>query len=374
MQKQLLIFSFVLLLFGCKQKAANQDELQSDSLLSISYAKGFTVEYFNDYKRITVINPWENKSIYARYYLISNKEIVTPSDGQRIKTPLTSIGAASGTHFEFLHLIDELNSISGICSPAKVYNKDILNKFNNNKLVDMGDPFSLNIERVQMLQPDAVMVSGFNQEDPASKRLIETGIPVLYNNEWMETSLLARAEWIKFVAAFYNKEKIADSIFNEIADNYQHNKEKVKELKEIPSVMVGGNFKGTWYMPGGNSYMSKLIADAGGSYYYSNDTLSGSLPLNFEVVLCNFRNAAIWIASSAKSIDKLVAIDERHGLFNAAKNKQVYNFEKRITSTGGNDFWESGIAHPDIILADMIKTFHPELMEHHDFVYVDKLK
>ena len=127
-------------------------------------------------------------------------------------------------------------------------------------------------------------------------------------------------------------------------------------------------------MPGGKSYMAGLLADAGANYFYANDTAKGSLPLNFEVALSNFRKSEVWIGSSANSLKELLNIDERHGLFNPVNNKEVYNFNKRTTPTGGNDFWESGTAHPDVILADMIKIFHPELMTNHEFVYVNKLK
>ncbi len=374
MAKQLFILSFIIFLIGCQNKSANVVEINSDSILNIQFSEGFTIEYFSDYKRVTVINPWKDNTIYARYYLVKEKRTPTPKDGHKIQIPLKSIGTASGTHFEFLHLIGELQSITGVCTINKIFNNNILEKYNNNEIIDMGDPFSLNIEKVQMLQPNAVMVSGFNQEDPSSKRLIENGIPVIFNNEWMETSLLARAEWIKFIASFYNKEKIADSIFIEIRNSYNTNKIKIKNLKKKPTIMVGGNFKGTWYMPGGKSYMARLIKDAGGDYFHKNDTTSGSLPLNFEQVLNNFRDADCWIASPANSLEKLINIDERHGLFNAAKKKAVYNFNKRITDTGGNDFWESGIAHPDIILADMMKVFHPELMKNHEFFYVNKLE
>lgn len=341
---------------------------------TVKYATGFTIDYYPDYKKVTVISPWQKNVVYARYYLLSDLKTKTPNDGLKIKVPIQTIGTASGTHYEFISLLNEFNSIKGICNPKTIYNPTLLKKWEDNTLVDMGDPFSLNIERVQLLHPDVVMISGFNQEDPISKRLIEMGIRVVYNNEWMETSLLARAEWIKFVSAFYNKEVLADSIFDKIEKNYLAIKSKLKKITNTPSVMTGGNFKGTWYMPGGKSYMAGLLTDAGASYHYANDLTTGSLPLNFEVVLNNFRETDIWIGSLANNLDELISTDERHGLFKAAKNRQVYSFNNRITPTGGNDFWESGIAHPDVILADMIKVFHPELMPDYEFVYVKKLE
>jgi iron complex transport system substrate-binding protein len=362
------------LLISCQQKKPQTNNAKPDSTLQVSYAQGFSVEYYTTYKRVTVYNPWKKNTIYARYYLVKDKNTPTPADGQKVKVPLQSIASTSGTQFEFLNLIGSLNTITGICTPKLIYNKTLLEKIQQHKLTDLGDPFSLNIEKVQLLHPDAVMVSGFNQEDPISKRLMEYGTPVIFDNEWTENTLLARAEWIKFIASFYNKEQLAADIFNNIANNYITIREKAKHVTQKPTVMCGSNFKGTWYMPGGKSYMVGLLADAGSDYHYANDTNKGSLPLNFEVALNNFRHADVWIGSSANSITELLSIDERHGLFDAAKNKQVFNFNAQVTPTGGNDFWESGTAHPDLILADMIKIFHPDLMKNHAFVYVRKLE
>lgn len=362
------------LLLSCTQKKQQIDQQKTDSTAQITYAKGFKIDYFSQYKRITVLNPWKKNAIYARYYLVTDKNIKTPADGQKIKIPLHKIAATCGTQFEFLNMIGQLNSIKGICSANLIYNQTLLNEIAQHKLTDLGDPFSLNIEKVQLLNPDAIIVSGFNQEDPVSKRLKEFGIPVIFDNEWTESSILARAEWIKFIATFYNKEAQAQTLFTHIAQNYNAIKSRVASVSQRPTVMCGGNFKGTWYMPGGKSYMAALLSDAGANYFYKNDTAQGSLPLNFEVALNNFRHADIWIGSSAGSLKELMSIDERHSLFDATRTKQVYNYKGRVTPTGGNDFWESGTAHPDVILADMIKIFHPEMMKNHQFVYMRKLE
>ncbi|MGC3977334.1 MAG: ABC transporter substrate-binding protein [Paludibacteraceae bacterium] len=147
------------------------------------------------------------------------------------------------------------------------------------KITDLGDPFRINLERVLQLRPSALMMSGYNQTDPNAQRIRHAGVPVIYNNEWMETSLLGRAEWIKFVAAFFDKEQIADSLFLSIEKRYNEIKTKAARVKQKPSVMAGSNFRGTWYMPAGHSFMGQLFADAGCLYFYANDTTTGSLPL-----------------------------------------------------------------------------------------------
>ncbi len=366
----LLFFS---VLFSCKPNT-NTPKVKSDSTLYIAYAKGFKIEYFNEYKKITVFNPWKNNAIYDCYYLVKNQEYKTPTDGKKIIIPLQKIGLTSGTQLEFIKLLDKQKSIVGIASPHLIYSSEIQTRISQKKIADLGDPFNLNMEQIQTIKPNALFVNGFNQDDPIGKRLSDSGISVVYNNEWMETSLLARSEWIKFVGAFYDKELIADSLFCIIEEKYNTALEKVKNIKSKPTVFCGGNFRGTWYMPAGNSYMANLIKDAGADYFYKNDKNTGSLPLNFEIVLSNFRHADFWIGAPANSFEELFTIDNRHKLFDAVKKKHVFNFNVRLNSSGANDFWESGVVSPDRILEDLIWVFHPKLMPNYTSFYVKRLE
>jgi iron complex transport system substrate-binding protein len=154
----------------------------------------------------------------------------TPENGRKVKIPLETLAATSVTHFEFLSLLGEIESITAVCSPEIIYNPEITKRLKDGKISNLGDAFNINIEKTLQLQPGAVMMSGYNQNDPYAQRVSQSGIPVLFNNEWMETSLLARAEWIKFVAAFYNKETLADSIFDDIALRYNEVKNLAKSV------------------------------------------------------------------------------------------------------------------------------------------------
>jgi iron complex transport system substrate-binding protein len=127
-------------------------------------------------------------------------------------------------------------------------------------------------------------------------------------------------------------------------------------------------------MPSGKSFMGKLYEDAGGTYHYASDTSLGSLPLGFETVLLHLQHADVWLNAQANSIAELLAQDPRYGLFDAVQNKCVYNFNTKTTAKGANDFWESGLAHPDKILSDVIWALHPELLPDYQPVYIRKLK
>ncbi|MDR3653341.1 MAG: ABC transporter substrate-binding protein [Paludibacter sp.] len=364
----------VFIFFSCGNKSAKTSDAQSSDSLKLSYARGFSVKYFPGYKEVIVFSPWIKGGVYARYYLVKDVKTKTPKDGIKVLVPLKTIAATSVTHFEFLSLLGEINTITGVCSPKIIYNKVINQRVGEGKITDLGDAFSLNVERTLELKSGAVMMSGYNQNDPAAQRISEAGIPVIINNEWMETSLLARAEWIKFVAAFYDKQQLADSIFAGVDKRYNEVKAKAAGVKTKPNVMAGSNFRGTWYMPAGHSFMGRLFADAGARYYYANDTTTGSLPLNVESVLKNFSQTDVWLNCSFNSIADLLKADPKHGLFRPVVLKQVYNFNKRLLPSSANDFWESAVAQPDLLLSDVIAILHPEIMPGYQLVYAQKLQ
>ena len=374
MKNYLCLFLSFFVFVSCSTKNAKTSDEQAVDSLKLQYAEGFAIKYFAGYKEVIVFSPWVKGTVYARYYLVNDEKISTPTNGNKVLIPLKTLAATSVTHFEFLSIIGELQTITGVCSPNIIYNTEITKRVGEGSITDLGDAFNINIEKTLQLHPNAVMMSGYNQDDPYAQRVSQAGIPVLFNNEWMETSLLARAEWIKFVASFYNKEAVADSIFTKVTKQYNETKEKAQNVTDKPAIMAGSNFRGTWYMPAGHSFMGRLFADAGGSYFYSNDTTSGSLALNTETVLGNFSNADVWLNCSFNTLDELIKADRKHALFRPVKMKKVFNFNKRLLPTTANDFWESAVARPDLLLMDVMSILHPELFPEYETVYADKLK
>ena len=248
--KNLSLYSFLFFfsicsLVSCGKPAKTGSAQTSDSLV-VKYAKGFSIRYYHGYKEVIVYSPWVKGTEYARYYLVTDPRVKTPGNGTKVKIPLHTLASTSVTHLEFLSLLGEINAITGVCSPRIIYNKEVNKRVGEGKIVDLGDAFSINVERTLQLNPGAVMISGYNQNDPYAKRVSQSGVPVIFNNEWMETSLLARAEWIKFVGVFFNKEKLADSIFTTVDKRYNEIRLKAAAVKYKPNIMAGSNFRGTW--------------------------------------------------------------------------------------------------------------------------------
>ncbi|NDV59072.1 iron ABC transporter substrate-binding protein [Bacteroides sp. 519] len=338
-----------------------------------NHAKLFSIEQTDDYKTITVFNPWKPGEIYARYYLVKENATPVPADGDKILIPVKTLMANSATHIGFLDLLGELDKVTGVCSSDYIYNSVIGERVAGGQAIDLGDAFSLDIERLLLLHPQAVMTTAYNADDENSKRMKQTGLTILYNIEWQEQTLLGRAEWIKYVGAFFDKDALADSIFTTVEQRYNEIKEMAAGTTTQPTVLSGQDFRGSWSMPGGKSFNAQLFKDAGGDYFYQKDNSTGSLSTTIEEALINFNKADVWVNVQANTLAELALTDSKYKLFKAFREGKVYNNNKRITGSGGNDYWEGAVARPDLLLSDMIKIFHPEVLPNYELTYMQQL-
>jgi iron complex transport system substrate-binding protein len=196
---------------------------------------------------------------------------------------------------------------------------------------------------------------------------------VLYNNEWREATPLARAEWIRFVAVFFGKLDTADSIFAEVESAYctlRDHQSNNPSIHQSVSVLSGLDFRGTWYVPAGGTYMGALFKDAGAAYAFADDERESSIPLTFEQALLTFADADVWLGCNVPSRQALLEMNSQHALFKAYKTGRLYNFRKRCLPSGANDFWESGVVHPERILQDIIATLNGDTT----FYYINPVR
>lgn len=372
------LFLAFLLFLGCKQPNSHQaGGIENDYTdTNIQYAKGFQINHSENHTQVVINNPWgkEDNKPYAVYYLYKNDSANLPDDGFKLKIPIKSVVVNTFSYFEFLQQFGELDKVIGVTDGHRIYNPTILRKIRENQIQDLGDPFNPNVEKTLTLTPDAIIKSAYAQQDNYNERLLSAGIPIIYSLEWMENTPLARAEWIKLIAAFFDKESLADSIFSEIESRYIAQTKLVKNIRSKPTVLSGDNFQDTWYVPGGKSFNAILFSDAGLDYYYKENPESGSIGLDIESVLIQFGSADFWFGCEADSYDELARKDKKYLLLKAAKNHQVFNNRNRVTSSGGNDYFESAIANPDLILSDLIRAVHPELLPKMEFTYIKPLK
>ena len=341
------------------------------------YAHGFIITEEPSYTRVQVLNPWQEGELLATYYLVRYDSIVTPSDGLRLTVPVKRMALTSCTHVGFLKELGRADVICGITDPQLVYNRppEADRPSEEGGWAHLGSAMTPDVERIVRSHPDAVMVSTYAQGDASTAKLRALGLPVVYNNEWTENDPLARAEWIRYVAAFLDCLPEADSIFADVEKEYGKLKvESGKWKEESVSIMSGNNFRGTWYMPSGGTYMGVLFRDAGAEYCFSGDTSHFSIPLSIETVLAQFSEADVWVGCPARTLDELASMDEKHTWFKAYQTGRVYNFLRRTTPEGANDFWETGVVHPEYVLIDLIHILYPALLPDTTWYFAEHLR
>lgn len=372
----LLIVISLICFVSCKNNSAGQkSSISGEGILEeVKYANGFSIVYHPSYTQVTVYNPWKKGEIYKTYYLVKGESQEVPQDGIRIRIPIESMIANSSTYLGFLDLLKETEKITGICNSDYIYNRNVLTNIDKGFTKDVGDSYNLDIEQIILLNPDIVMTSAYEGIDENSRRMEQIGIPVVYNIEWQEADLLGRAEWIKFIGAFFDKSALSDSIFSDIEKRYMEVKNNMIDVETCPTILSGQDYRGTWSMPAGRSYSAQLFREAKGCYYYDNDsTHEGSIPNTIEEALIHFSDADIWIGVQAHSLKELASLNSKYTLFKAFQNKNVFSYNNRVTSKGGNDYWETGIARPDLLLCDMIKILHPEALPAYELTFTKQL-
>ena len=288
--QQLLIFFTLIILFSCGEVNESTTEPTTSSE-QISYAKGFHIEYHENYKIVKVLQPWkgENKSLN---YVLYEHEKPEHIEGIFIKTPIKSIVCLSLTHLAFIEKLNEVNSIKGIAGCNYVSSEVIKEKISTNVIQEVGQHEVFNYEILVNIAPDIVMAYGIDQSSTAKlNKFASLGLTTVLNAEYMELHPLGMAEWIKFVAAFYNKEQLADSIFKHIEAEYLNVKKTVADLKEQPTVFTGMPWNGAWHVPGGASFQAQFLKDAGANYIWSDNDEERSIVKSKEIIIDEALNA-----------------------------------------------------------------------------------
>jgi iron complex transport system substrate-binding protein len=362
-----------------KSRTANVDStsVTFPDRVTAEYAEGFRISYHDNYKLLEILKPFQNRVDTLRYSLVPREltEEVDVSNTREIAIPVRSMIATSTTHVGLTDMLNANDIITGMVGAEYVYNGEIRKGLDAGKIT--GFPTGeFNKEQALALRPDILMISGGQSSQFDNYRvLIDSGIDVIVNSEWLETTPLGKAEWVKVMAALLNKEKLANKNFSAVAEQYNQLKTAVEGVEEKPLVINNLPFKGAWHVPGGNSYTATFLTDAGANFPWSDSEQTGALQKDFEVVYAIGLKADIWLnPGTAETKDDILAKDSRFKDFKSFETGRIYNNIKRVSPAGGNDFWESGVVHPEILLADLVKIFHPEIVPDHTLYYYQKVE
>ena len=370
--------SLFIITLGCSEiKKTPSIDHNDKQILNIKYANSFNINYFDNYKIIEIINPWPNSEETYTYALAENGTVIPPSISYDaiIEIPVSTIVVTSTTHIPSLEMLNVSQALVGFPNLDYISSEKTRARIADGEIVELGKNEDINTEVLIDLAPDLVVGFAVDGNNTAMSTIKKTGIPVVYNADWTETTPLGKAEWIKFFGAFFNKEKEADSIFNNIERQYNSAKQLAAAAKNKPSVLSGAMYKDIWYLPQGNSWAAQFIKDAHGDYLWKDSEGTGSLSLNLESVLEKGQLADVWIGPG--QFTNLQQMKDTHSVyseFDAVKNGEVYSFTTKKGETGGVLYYELAPNRPDLVLMDIIKILHPNLLLEHESYFFNRLE
>lgn len=375
-----LVFSITLSISACNVKSTVRFELnENGATAEASAAERLRIEKTGAYYKLTIINPWQGaQNVIQVFYLIKRGNIVPEGidSSTVIFVPVKNIICMSTSYIAMINAIGESNSISAVSGPELIFDMDLRIKAENGDIADIGYESNLNKELVLSINPDLIMMYGIGNESAGYiGKISELGIKVLYNADYLEDDPLKKAEWIKLFGVLYCKEELADSLYNSEVKAYNDIRNTVIEnIKNRPKVLLGLPFKDTWYISPGNSYISRLIEDAGGEYLWKDTESDQAMPFGIENVYVEALNADYWLnIGTISSKKELSVVDRRLEELPCYKNDRLYNNNKRITASGGNDYWESATVYPHLILQDIAKILHPDIFKSKETYYYNKI-
>lgn len=313
----------------------------------------------------------------SRYRLIEKNEASVPEGGpaKNIEVPVDRIACLSSTHAGMLLELEESDRIVAFPDKKYLYDQKLRERMDSGRIESIGMQRSMDVERLVSLEAELLIDDGMSGREKGKKKTLrQAGIPTLNVLAWKEKHPLGRAEWIRLFGILTGKEKKADSLYEGLAHAYDSLAGLASDKKERPKVLCNAPHKGTWHIPGGKSYMAKMIEDAGGIHPWPEDRSTGGVPKTLEEVMARAGDADLWInPGRARSLEELKGMDERMVRFKAFQEASVFNNDRRKEEGRGNDHWESGPVRPHQILADLIAIFHPDLLPDRKLRYYREL-
>jgi iron complex transport system substrate-binding protein len=333
----------------------------------------FRVEYRRSYKVLSV-NGGQPGDRPERYVLVQCGAPTPPLTDELagatvVSVPVSSVFAFSTTQLPLLTDLNRIDVLTGVAQRDAITDPDIQRRVASGAISEFARVgLVIDVERVVAVHPSLLLIgSSSNRFAPPIRA---AGIPVVPDAEWLERTALGRAEWIKYMAVFLNEEARAQSAYGAIKARYASLAARARAIAvaQRPVVMTGHSSNGMFTISGGRSYVAALIADAGGRYAWNGDTSPGILTVDMEAQIARAAGADIWINGGGwKNLDDMVAQEPRYTAFKAFRDGRVWVYERRQTSSGANDYWSRSVTRPDVVLADLIKIFHPGLARDHTF-------
>lgn len=375
--KRLIKFTMFLLvvsvfLCSCKNGKADTSANQGDAL-TLKYAKRLSMHDFADYTKVEVQNPWDTTRVLQTYLLVDRNKPLPNGlpKGVVVKVPLKKSVIYSAVHCSLVDELGAFSSIAGVCELKYMNLQKVHDAAKKGSIIDLGDGLAPDIERMIDLMPDALLLSPF-ENSGGHGRVEQLGVPIIECADYMETTPLGRAEWMRFYGRLFGVAEKADSLFAEVEKKYNQLAQIAQKATDRPTVISEMKSGSAWYIPGGNSWISFFYRDAGADYLFKDDSHSGSVPLSFETVFDRGQKADFWLIKYNQTIDKTYSALQKeyapYARFKAFQNKKIYGCNTNYIA-----YYEEIPYHPDLFLKDLIKIFHPALLPEHSLRFFTNL-
>ena len=318
-------------------------------------ARLLTLEQCDGYELATIDNPW-GEGVLRRYALVPRQASIPdnlPAGTVVVRTPVSRALVYSVVHTSALKDLGAGNAIAGVADAQFFTDPDITTRVAAGEITDCGSSTQPDVERIIRLAPDAVVLDTYQSANFGQVARLD--VPIIECADYMENAPLGRAEWIKFYGSLVGRRQEADSIYNAVVKRYETLRDSRNNATiRHPRVLTESVIAGVWNVPGGDSYMAAIIADAGGIYPWADIKTTGSLSLDIDRVLAVAQNADVWLIKSFNihSLQDLQQANPLHAEFRAFKTENVY-----VCDTNSTRLYELFPFHPDILLREYIDIF-----------------
>lgn len=373
MYKILLALSFIgNLLIGCTIASINRTSDGGDTI-ALRYAQQLSLIQYKGYVQATLANPWKEDAVLHSYVLVPKGRVgdsLLQHDAQLqameatvVRTPIVHAVVFTTSHCSLLYDLHAQQALSGVCDLAYINLPDVqrrakLRPKDTAAVVDCGSSMQPDVERIMQLHPEVLLVSPFEQSGGFGK-LATLNIPIIETADYMETSALGRAEWMKFYGLLFGRALQANALFAQVDSNYHALMAKAQQTREKISAFTERKMGSVWYVPGGRSTIAQLLRDARVTYPFADDTHSGSLALSFETVLNEAGNSDIWLIKynhHPNTRQALLAEEAGYAQFKAFQRGKVFGCDCAAVP-----YYEEVDFHPDRLLNDILQIAHPTL-------------
>lgn len=365
------LFSTLCILSSCSDINNNNVNYDNtnDSLNLVHYARNFKIYPYDSGYKLVITNNFSS----SKEFFLFNDSVEIPeelTEKQVIKTPINSAIAFSSTQWSVFQKLNELDRVKGILESNYTKNEEILSLVSEGKILDVGMSTNVNTEKIIHLHADLILYTPYPSTDYSNLEEL-CGATMMPFPDYLESHPLGRAEWLKVVGLLCGREKETNQWFDSIASRYETLKEITSELRDKPSVFSDLPFENQWYVPGGNSYIAKIFSDAGGEYIWNDNESTGSLHIDAESVLLKAQQADFWRVINSYdepfTYERLEKENELYPLFKAFKEKKIL-----VCNARESGYFEQSQYEPDILLADFIYHFHPDLLKNEWTNYTPK--